>query len=214
VSCENLQPEFDAARRRRDLAELVDKHASDCACETGKVSTFDDGRPVTDEEHLLRIVLAPRDRTDTSPLSFADTFVLPIIGVGFSVLRESQASPDEIVRLANELATSAADALPPSEVAEIIGVVRFQARLVRERRTLADGTANAARRAICVYATPDQVYPSHADLLLAVTRFGSKTKCRKEAFAFSAQLEPLFIKAADFTTVNIAGIRFPGRKIN
>jgi hypothetical protein len=214
VSCENLQPEFDAAPRRRDLAELVDKHAPDCACETGKVSTFDDGRPVTDEEHLLRIVLAPRDRNDTSPLSFQDAFVLPIIGVGFSVLRESQASADEIVRLANELANSAANALPASDVAEIIGVVRFQARLARERRTLAEGTTNAARRAICVYATPDQGYPSHADLLLAVTRFESGNKRRKEAFAFSAQLEPLFIKAADFKIANIAGIRSIGRKIN
>lgn len=213
MSCTDLQPHFDAAPRPRNIAELVDTHSPDCGCESGKVSAFSDGQPISDDEHLLRIVLAPRDCGDVSLPQFEDAFILPMIGTGLSMLRESRATADEIVRLANELVDHAADALPPSEVAEVVGIVRFQARLARERSIPADSTENTGRRTICVYATPDQQYPSHADLLLAFNRFSSGGKRRKEAFGFTARLEKdCFIKAADFTRADITGIRLAGRK--
>jgi hypothetical protein len=211
VSCTDLQPLFDAKKRDRDLAKLVDAHSPDCACENGKVSGGE-CTPVLDEEHLLRIVLAPRDAADTSPPKFEHAFVLPIIGVGFSVLRDDHKTPGEIVRLAQQLANRAAEAVPSSEVVEVIGVIRFQTRLARSRLKAVAANGSTPKRTICVYATPEREHPSHADLLLAVNNFDSRNKQRKEAFSFSGQLESLFIKAVDFENGEIAGIRLAGRK--
>lgn len=207
MSCKDLQIHFDAQDRPNDLAKLVDDHAPDCVCEKEKVSGHNGCLPVSDEEHLLRIVLRPRDSKEGPPATFEETFILPITGTGFSVLRESQASADEILKLANTLANKAAEALPPTEVAEVIGIVRFPAKLARQQTS-----RDAKRRLICVYATPEPDFPSHADLLMAVNQFASRGKCKKVAFEFSELLEGHFVKATDFSAANIAGIRLDGRK--
>ena len=212
MSCTDLQSLFDAGHRANDFAMQVDSRSPDCRCEAERVCSLSQTPPVEDDEHLIRIVVAPRDATDATPISFEESFSLSLIGRGFSVLREARASPDEIVSLAHHLADTAANAVPPSEIVEVIGVLRFAARVARERRLPASHKlANA--RTICVYETPLTDLPSHSDLLITRTKFESNGSAKREAFAFTGSVAAGFIKAADFDKANISGIRLPGRKI-
>lgn len=169
------------------------------------------GRPITDDEMLLRIVISPRDARDASPPEFNEPAVLSILRRGLSVLRERYATPNEIVELATQLARSAAENLPSSENASAIGVIRFPAGLAR-RQVFPAGLLHGGMRKYCVYETPEELFPSHADVLMAADRYPSGSQRRRAAFALYDELKPLFVPTSAFTTANLAGISYPGAR--
>src|SRR5690606_35394765 len=101
--------------------------------------------------------------------------ILHVVSFGLSVLREAMATPDEIQRLAQSLVDGSARNVPVSQRVTVAGVLRFRADLVRSRCFPA-GSDNSAKPKYCVYETPEEHYPSHADVLITAARFPSNNK--------------------------------------
>jgi hypothetical protein len=167
--------------------------------------------PVADDEYLLRILVSPRDATDTSPPRFEQNAILHVVSSGLSVLREAMATPDEIQRLAQSLVDGSARNVPVSQRVTVAGVLRFRADLVRSRRFPA-GSDNSDKPKYCVYETPEAHYPSHADVLITAARFPSNNKRKGDAFELFAALQPHFVPAAAFAAANLATIVRMGEK--
>src|SRR5262249_6507243 len=155
--------------------------------------------PVGDDEQLLRIVLRAHVKDADQPL-FDDTVVLPVIGSGLSVLREAKATAQEIQALAERVARTSASNRPSDEIIEVAGVIRFPASAARSRVA-----PDRERRLFCVYETPEQDFPSHADILLTVSTFPSNNSRKAQAFNFRDAVSKLFIRAEDYDKANLAG---------
>ena len=208
TSCAELQPLFDANPRAQEFAALVDGHSPDCACEQSAVSAQSRNVPVRDDELLVRIVLRS-DVKDADLPRFEDTVMLSVIGSGLSVLREAQATAQEIRALANELAQNGARSRPSNEIVEVAGVIRFPVSAARSR--VLAMAPDQIRRLFCVYETPEQGFPSHADILLTANNFPTKRKRKMQAFDFLDSISNLFIRAADYDKADLSGIKYKGQ---
>ena len=212
MNCDDLKPMFDANPRLQDFAEQVDLVCPDCQCEMSSVSAFSQGNPVQDSETLLKIITTDEVKRTGTP-EFYDTSFLPLIGSGLSVLREAMASSNEIRSLAEDLARKRASKRPDSERVEIWGVIRFKAGDVRARRLQAE--TNSGRKTFCIYETPEENLPSHADVLLAAACISGTNKRRKEAFNLARQFERggCSVPADKYTGADLKGIVFQGAGI-
>jgi hypothetical protein len=171
------------------------------------VSSLSFNCPVKDEETLVRIVVSPRDADRQAPREPSEELILDVCFSGLSVLRHS-AVPDvssEIEKLARELVMRQASRITDAEEAVCMGVFEFSTLQVRAYR-------DADRRILGVYESPEEDYPSHADVLEAVNIFPSRNKAKLAARNFFQTIKASFIRADAYTRANIAGLSMRGQR--
>lgn len=136
-----------------DRAVIIDRRHPDCACEAGSVSAISP-EAVADGEILIRLLVAPQHidgAGQPQATSLRDAELS-----GLSLLREDQATDDEIRSTAEQLVTNARRA--NNLKAGVIGVLRMQTATVRSSRA-----PEEARGGFCIYDAAEASRPSHAE---------------------------------------------------
>lgn len=204
--CGRLLPLFETAAG--DLATSADRVAADFLCECCAVSWRSLGRPVDDDEMLLRLVILPRPDRTAAPSKID---ALNVKGGGLSVLRERYVTADEITRSAEQLVASIAQRVPEDIVVRVEGIYKFPASLARSHGLAAKAELGDPRY-FGIYETRQDRQPAHADVLLAGNRFADERGRRDAAFELGRSLQPFFQTTSAFGMPALSRISQPGQK--
>ena len=205
--CGDFSSLFDAPQRPSTFAATIDQPPGSFRCEMQSVSARSLGRPVGDDEVLVRIVVGPKGLKKDGPLGLAESVISEMYRVGLSTLRTNdEGIAAKIERLARYLVDRAAEAIPVGDEAFCAGVLEFSGETLRSFRV-----SPWAVQMVGAYESPEIDYPNHSDVLQAVNLFISKNHCRNSARNFLYERGVQFIAADVYTRANIRDLRADGR---